>query len=289
LTLIELLVVIAVVGMLAALLWPAVQKAREAARRTQCQNNLKQIALALHAYHDRSRSFPPSTVVNWNTPEPTGWWSWIVRILPDLEERALYDQFDLRDDVWTNSTRYKPYTSRRLAVLLCPSDPNSQLVYQSGAESSYDEAFALTNYLGCRGSTRQPADAEGKYPEKMPGNGVFPDVNQIVRLSHVTDGTSRTILVGERPADPEAYWGWWAAGRGVDDRGLGDYLLDASEGLREGDPAGDADLLHFWSAHPRGAHFAMCDGSVRFLTYAIDPSTFSSLGSRQGGEITGDF
>jgi prepilin-type processing-associated H-X9-DG protein len=171
---------------------------------------------------------------------------------------------------------------------LCPSDPNCRLVYQSDEESSFDEAFALTNYLGCRGSTRQQADSGGNYPEQMPGNGVFPDVNHVVRLSHVADGTSRTILVGERPADPEAYWGWWAAGRGLDDHALGDHVLDVSEGLREGDLAGEADLLHFWSAHPQGAHFAMCDGSVRFLTYTIDPPTFLALGSRNGGEITGD-
>jgi len=288
-TLIELLTVIGVIGMLVALLLPAVQAARESARRTQCANNLKQIALALHNYHDRCRSLPPSTVVDWNQPEPTGWWSWIVRILPELEEQPLYDQFDLRDDVWTNSTRYKPYTSQRLAVLICPTDPNSEVIYQSSEDSPFDEAFALTNYLGCRGSTRQEPDAEGNYPRKMPGNGVFPDVNQVVRLSHVTDGTSRTILAGERPADPEAYWGWWAAGRGVDDHGLADYVLDVSEGLCEGDLASDADLLHFWSAHPGGAHFAMCDGSVRFLTYSIDPSTFLALGSRHAGEIANGF
>jgi prepilin-type N-terminal cleavage/methylation domain-containing protein/prepilin-type processing-associated H-X9-DG protein len=288
-TLIELLTVIAVIGMLVALLLPAVQAARESARRTQCANNLKQIGLALHNYHDRCRSLPPSTVVDWNQPDPTGWWSWFVRILPELEEQALYDRFDLRDDVWTNSARYKPYTSQRLAVLLCPSDPSGQLVYQSGDELGYDEAFALTSYLGCRGSTRQPAGSDGNYPQKMRGNGAFPDVNQVIRLAYVTDGTSRTILVGERPADPEAYWGWWAAGRGVDDHGLADYVLDLSEGLREGSPVGDADLLHYWSAHPNGAHFAMCDGSVRFLTYSIDPATFLALGSRNGNEIVTDF
>ena len=168
------------------------------------------------------------------------------------------------------------------------SDPNARLVYQSDEESSFDEAFALTNYLGCRGSTRQEPDANGNYPEQMPGNGAFPDVNRVVRLGQISDGTSRTILVGERPADPEAYWGWWAAGRGVDDHGLGDYVLDVSEGLHQGELTGDAHLLRFWSAHPQGAHFAMCDGSVRFLTYAIDSPTFLALGSRNRGEITGD-
>ncbi len=247
-TLIELLAVIAVIVVLVALLLPAVQAARNAARRVYCANNLKQIGLALHGYHERSGSLPPSTVVDWNRPEPTGYWSWIVRILPELEQRPLYDRFDLRDDVWTNSTRYKPYTSQRLAVLLCPSDPHHDRVYQSDEQSPQDEAFALTNYLGCRGSTRWKPDTLGSYPQAMPGNGVFPDVNHVVRLAQITDGTSRTILVGERPADPESYWGWWAAGRGVDEHGLGDYVLDVSEGLREGTPAADADLLRYWSA-----------------------------------------
>ena len=89
-TLIELMVVIAVIAILIALLLPAIQQAREAARRTQCKNNLRQIGLALHNYHDRSRCFPPSTVVDQNGLD-TGWWSWITRTLPDLEQRPLYE------------------------------------------------------------------------------------------------------------------------------------------------------------------------------------------------------
>jgi prepilin-type processing-associated H-X9-DG protein len=123
----------------------------------------------------------------------------------------------------------------------------------------------------------------------MPGNGVFPDVNHVVRLAQITDGTSRTILLGERPADHEAYWGWWAAGRGFDDHGLADYVMDLSEGLHDGDSSGSADLLHYWSVHPGGAHFAMCDGSVRFLPYSIDPATFLALGSLNGNEIVSGF
>lgn len=258
-------------------------------QRRQSQNNLKQIGLALHNYHDRSRSFPPLTVVDWNQPVPTGWWSWIVRILPDLEEQPLYDRFDLDEDAWLNCHQNKPYTSRRLAVLLCPTDPNNLQIYESDEECPEGEAYALTNYLGCRGNTRQDLPPSGFYAHEMPGNGVFPDVNQVIRLAQIIDGTSRTILVGERPADPQAYWGWWAAGLGVDEHGLGDYVLDVSEGLHDGDLTAGADLLHFWSAHPGGAHFAMCDGSVRFLSYSIDEKTFLALGSRNGGEVVSGF
>ncbi len=287
-TLIELLAVIAVIGMLIALLLPAVQAAREAARRTQCANNLKQIGLALHNCHDRCGSFPPSTVVDWNQPEPSGWWSWIARVLPELDERPLFERLDLREDVWTNCHKYKPYTSQRLAVLLCPSDPHSDRVYESD-ECPGGEAYALTNYLGCRGSTRQDPPPSGPYPDELPGNGVFPDVNRVARLQQILDGTSHTILVGERPADHAAYWGWWAAGRGVDDHGLGNYVLDVSEGLHEGDLTDAADLLHYWSAHPGGAQFTMCDGSVRFISYSIDERAFLALASVRGGEVVSGF
>jgi prepilin-type processing-associated H-X9-DG protein len=204
-----------------------------------------------------------------------------------LDERSLYERLGLREDIWTNCNKYKPYTSQRLAVLLCPSDPHSEQIYESDEECPGGEAYALTNYLGCRGSTRQPPPPSGVYPTEQPGNGVFPDVNQVARLQQIVDGTSRTILVGERPADRDAYWGWWAAGRGVDDHGLGDYVLDVSEGLPQGDLTSRAHLLHYWSTHSGGAQFAMCDGSVRFISYSIDETTFLAFGSRKGGEVMG--
>ena len=96
--------------------------------------------------------------------------------------------------------------------------------------------------------------------------------------------TSKTILVGERPTDPNAYWGWWAAGMGVDERGVGDQVLDVSEGLHPGAIGEQAGLLHYWSAHPGGVNFALCDGSVRFIDYSIDEATLLALGSTRGGE-----
>ena len=277
-TLVELFVVTGVIAILIALLIPAVQQARETARRMQCRNNLRQIALALHNYHDRSGRMPPSTVVEWRRPEPTGWWSWIVRVLPDLDQQPVYSRLNLSENAWTRCHENKPYTSLRLAVLHCPSDPNSNGVYEADDVCPGGEAYALTSYLGCRGST-------GRFPD----NGVFPDVNRATRLTDVLDGTSNTILVGERPADPEAYWGWWAAGLGVDDHGLGDYVLDTVDGLDAGDLTASDDLLHYWSAHAGGAHFGMCDGSVRMVSYAVDDEAFAALGSRSGREVTGEF
>ena len=278
-TLIELLAVIAVIGILMALLFPAVQAAREAARRLQCRNNLRQVALALHAYHDRSGSFPPLSVVNRNGPEPKGWWSWRVRILPELEQQSLYQNIDLREDVWDNAHKYLPYTSQKITVFQCASDPNVGLIYESSDVVPDGEAYALASYYGCRGSTRG-----------LPGDGVFPATNRAVRLRDVIDGTSKTFLVGERPADSAAEWGWWAAGTGLDDEGLGDHVLDADERFHAGDLHNTSeDLEHFWSAHPGGAHFVMCDGSVHFLPYTIDDRIFKALASRNGGEIISDY
>ena len=267
----------AILGVLIALLLTAVQQVREAARRMQCRNNLKQVALALATYHERSGTFPPSNVVG-GAALDSGWWSWIARVLPELDQQPLYAQLNLDEDVWTNCHKYKPLTSTKLSVLLCPSDPHGGRVYESDSACPGGEAYALTNYLGCRGSTRS-----------VPGDGIFPDINAVTQLSHIRDGASQTLLLGERPAEPTAYWGWWATGYGHDSRGLGESILDVSEGLRSGDLTSDADLLHYWSTHASGAHFALCDGSVRFLSASIDHQAFVGLASLHGGETAGGF
>ena len=261
-TLIELLVVVAIIAVVMALLLPAVQQAREAARRTQCRNNLRQIALALHNYHDRNRSFPPLTVVEWSTD--TGWWSWITRILPDLDQQPLYEQFDLDDDVWNNCHKYKPWTSQRLPVLHCSSDPNSDAVYESdascrGRRGLRHHQLPRLPRLHARSprqrslSPRQPRDPTGRHPRR-----------------HITDPA-----VGRAPSRSQAYIGWWAAGIGDDGFGLGDYVMDLSEGLHAGDLNDNADLLHYWSAHAGGAHVTMCDGSVQFPV-VLDGSRYAS-------------
>lgn len=119
-TLIELLVVIAIVATLLGLLLPAVQAARESARQIQCRNNLRQLALALHHYHDHNGRFPPSTVVD---ADRYGGWSWIVRILPELDQAPLFSRLDLRDDVWENLAEYKPYTSTKTRGPVVPERP----------------------------------------------------------------------------------------------------------------------------------------------------------------------
>lgn len=108
-------------------------------------------------------------------------------------------------------------------------------------------------------------------------------------MADIADGTSTTLHVGERPVDEIGEWGWWAEGTGLDLHGLADHVLDCSEGLRPGVLGSLQDLTHFWSPHPGGAHFVLCDGSVKFFSYSINHNTFLALGSRDGGEVVGDF
>src|SRR5262249_38824584 len=135
-SLIEALVVIAIIGLLVSMLLPAVQSAREAAGAMQCRNNLHQIGLALHSYHGSFHPFPPSVVVNYKMheaglwPWPPGWWSWHARILPQLDQQALYNQVPFDEDSQENFTEQSTVTRIRVAVLLCPSDPGYSRDFQ---------------------------------------------------------------------------------------------------------------------------------------------------------------
>lgn len=281
-TLIELLVVIGIIALLVALLLPAIQQAREAARRTQCRNNLKQMGLALQNYHDTSGSFPPVLVVNpgpsAQTGYPFGWWSWYLRILPQIEQTPLYEQIDTDDDLILELSTYREPMSTNVSTFLCPSDPYSERIWSTDGWWQGPVAAAHTNYLGSRGSNGV-----------IPFNGLFREANEFVQIRDVTDGTSNTLFVGERPVDEAGEWGWWPGGTGFDLNGLADHVLDCSEGLRPGVLGSTADLTHFWSPHPGGAHFLLGDGRVRFLSYSINHETFLALGSRDGNETTGEF
>jgi len=284
-TLIELLVVIAIIAILIALLLPAVQAAREAARRTQCINNLKQIGLALHDYHDVHNMFPPqvhSGSLDDLSPIhgfPTGWWSWRARILPYLEQVNAYQALDsINDDAIANMGRYKKTLANSFPVYSCPSDPFGQEKYSENFPWAGTVEIGVSNYFGVRGSTAI-----------VPGDGVFPARNVGVRLRDITDGASNTLMVGERGADEKAYWGWAFLGTGQDSEGFTDFVLHCEEGLRPGKLGSYEDITHFWSLHSGGAFFLLGDGSVRFLSYSINFATFQALSSRNGGEVVGEF
>lgn len=272
-TLVELLVVIAIIGILIALLLPAVQAAREAARRMACSNHLKQLALACHTYHDTHGRFPPSMIFDAD-PQLSRYWSWSVQVLPQLELSSLYDQMNLNiNGLYSPSAAInEPYVSILLPTMQCPSDPHAGLFNDP---SLILQTFATTNYLGCRGSKRFP----------FAGNGVFPERNRAIRIAEVIDGTSSTLLIGERPAQASKVSPWWAVGSGYDNHGLGDQVMDSSEGLFRGaNNSPSADARHWWSFHPGGAEFSLCDGSTRFFSESIDHNTLLHLSTRDRGE-----
>lgn len=280
-TLIELLVVTAIVALLVALLLPAVEAARESSRQTACVNNLRQLGIALHKYHDPHDGFPAAHVYDeegvLNNPnsDATAWWSWIVAILPHLDQAELHDQMHLElAAFWgTGPSVNTKYTRTRLPFLLCLSDPLRDSVYSGdcGPSDKHCE-FALTDYLGVTGTKAV-----------RNGNGMFPGRNVSVPLRSVTDGSSLTLMVGERGVSVVEY-GWWAAGAGYGSvlsapRGRGDNVLDSSGGLRP-----TVDFLHWWSNHRAGANFLYADGHVALLSYGIEHEVLLALTSRDGEE-----
>jgi prepilin-type N-terminal cleavage/methylation domain-containing protein/prepilin-type processing-associated H-X9-DG protein len=277
-TLMELLLVIGILGILAALLVPAIQRARETANRTACLNNLKQLGLALHAYHDSAAVLPPGL----DGPQgPAPFVSWNARILPHLEQEQLWreivqayaDDEDFRD--------IPPHVHRSTVVktFSCPSDPRT--LQPSTLLDPLKVAF--TAYLGVEGTNQYTRDGM-----------LFMDSR--IRLADVTDGTSNTLLVGERPPSANQVFGWWYAGWGQSKDGSAEMVLGASEmNVREptcapgpyrfgpGSFGNQCDTFHFWSGHVGGANFLFADASARFLSYSAS-SVLPALATRAAGE-----
>ena len=260
-TLIELLVVIAIIAVLIALLLPAVQAAREAARRTQCVNNLKQVGLAMHNYHDSNQTFPSG---GWLTPRMnTGWSS---AILPGLEQRALYDALNVSFSYNAPVNSTAVYTV--LNVYLCPSEPRKTL-WNRNQYSGDLFLSADADYGGMYG----PHGFDGYITPLVQNNPprgamVF---NMCLGLVDITDGTSQTILIGE---DPEAVNALWASGHN---------LFDQSAPINARPPVELGEELS--SYHPGGANVLFADGSVHFLKQTMNPVPLVSLCTRAGGEV----
>ncbi len=270
-TLVELLVVIAIIGILIALLLPAVQAARGAARRMQCSNNLKQIGLALHNYHNVHRGFPIGNV-------PDRYWTFQSMILPQLEQEPLFSRLDYEfpGDCFRAMAAAGADDPGRtvLPVFQCPSEPNAGRLYDR--EPDYG-VHMPTNYLGVSGdSWTQP-------------NGIFYS-GSFVRISDIRDGTSNTLMMGERgiPNDLEQGWYLCAAGTPLG-TGNQDNHLSTELGLLPGRNDNTLHDAHYWSWHPNGAQFVFADGSVHFLSYSIDKATVQALSTRAGGEVIGEY
>src|SRR5579885_1862982 len=262
-TLIELLVVIALIGVLIALLLPAVQAAREAARRIGCVNNLKQIGIALHGYHDVHNTFPAGGWIAVPTrPSPRNMnMGWSAAVLPWLEQRPLYDGLNLSFPYNAPVNSTAGYTV--LAVYLCPSEPRKadRNRYPGDAFDSADADYG--GMFGPRGLT-------GPTFRNNPPTGpmIF---NQAISLAQITDGGSPTIQVGE---DPEAINAMWISGHNV---------FDQSAPINARPPAEFGEELT--SQHPGGVNALFGDGSVRFLKNQTDPVTLSALCTRALGEV----
>ena len=300
--LIELLVVIAIIGVLIALLLPAVQKVREAANRAKCANNLKQLALAAHHHHDTKGKFPNGlhTVETTDGRYANGT-CWEVELLPYFEQDNLKNGWDYNDFRNNVAGEMNATTAQVLQVLLCPSDSLPDLVWHVSGAGTPQYAYGfygLSSYGGNAGKRSDPATRDGIFCR-----------DSSIGLADVTDGASNTLLFGERSHDdpefdrmsytygpglyPLAKAGKWAAAYSTSGVYLStpvplNYRVPAGISVEEFlGPTGAQNnrWYAFGSGHPGGANFAFADGSVRFLSDSIPLDTFQALSTRAGAEV----
>jgi prepilin-type N-terminal cleavage/methylation domain-containing protein len=287
-TLIELLVVIAIIAILIGLLLPAVQKVREAAARLQCANNLKQIGLALHNYHDQMKRFPPGyyDVAPWPQDDQGPGWGWAYFILPNVEQGNLWRQINFNLNVGDPTPAVVTARSTFLPVFQCPSDPNPVTTFTVNDGGSRSWVLAHGSYVACNGNdgvddTTTP-----------PHTGAFVRGTKGFRVGDVTDGLSNTFFVGERCTTMS--WSTWAgAVTGAQDpsvRSPGDFSGASALVLGHCGPhlpndaiVTDADAMS--SGHLGGVQFVFGDGSVRMIYNTISQPTYDALATRAGGEV----
>jgi prepilin-type processing-associated H-X9-DG protein len=285
-SLVELLVVVGIIALVIGLTLPAVQRVRESAARTRCQNNVRQLALALHHFHGQYSALPSGHTAADGTPKSMRL-SWHARVLPFIEQDALWSEI-----LQAYATDPRPHTSDHpphraiqrtvVAKFVCPSDPRGGI----GNPTDTKLHIALTSYLGVLGTDR------------LKLNGVL-FMDSKVKLTDIRDGTTNTLLIGERPPPGNQLYGWWYGGIGQDGEGSIEVVLGTRElnhstmglggcdygpySFQRGDLKDHCSRFHFWSFHSGGANFALADGSVRFLRYSVD-SVMPALGTRAGGE-----
>jgi prepilin-type N-terminal cleavage/methylation domain-containing protein/prepilin-type processing-associated H-X9-DG protein len=358
-TLIELLVVIAIIAILIGLLLPAVQKVREAAARARCQNNLKQLALANHAYADAKGALPPGLtgIATTYDPSTTAFsgsdsgnggqakrlapdWAWTAFVLPYMEQTAIYSQLGV--DTYSTPTNnainaaidpnFRTLLGTKLASYICPSDakpsPTADRFIKIGAtptapatsansfvdknNNGYNNVVALQNYVGNMGRGRDALTCCGVARWYQMNVGLWTEgpfnVNSKTKLVGITDGTSNTILLGERA------WSYVAGGSEQTSSAAGLYVTVCSKNPSEGHGASHAlgisgDGINypynnrqmsagiFTSRHTGGANFALCDGSIRYISENIDhnvataayDSVFECLIGMQDGQAVGPY
>jgi len=322
-TLIELLVVIAIIAILIALLLPAVQQAREAARRMQCKNNLKQLGIAMHNYHDTLRTLPFGFMVATWPGDPSGVpaghyrWSTLAHLTPYLDQSNLYNALDFSYPMISGPGYSPPYAafpvnrdavSRIVPLFLCPSDHGRKI----------NDAWGPSNYVACSGS-----GSNGGYVDRS--DGAF-YVNSQTRFRDFTDGLSNTVVMSESlvgsgetaptsgPVDPNRVFVSVPSGTELSATACDDSLVSTFNTMR-GRAWADGALPyglynHFYgpndrrpdcirhsnpgwkaarSLHTGGVNVLLGDGSVRFAGDSIDGNVWRDLSTRSGGEVTGEF
>ncbi len=316
-TLIELLVVIAIIAILVALLLPAVQQAREAARRTQCKNNLKQLGLALHNYHDVHRTFPPGTIGDGpvataqNAVREYGW-NWTVYVLPFVDQAPLFNQLNpgttLAEDAFLSAT-LAPLMQQLYPAFRCPSDTgpdtaaDANRVFPGDFVVNGGDSFSVSNYAAVNSSN---------VPDQTP-DGAFAHASK-TRIRDITDGTSNTFAIGERAWElPETGGGLYTARAALmflNEAPASTSPANENFGLLESHGTGCASInatgaivncarrTAFSSRHVGGAQFLLMDGAVRFVSENIDhnpsvteavDSTYERLLAMNDGQVVGEY
>jgi prepilin-type N-terminal cleavage/methylation domain-containing protein/prepilin-type processing-associated H-X9-DG protein len=285
-TLIELLVVIAIIGVLVGLLLPAVQQAREAARRTSCNNKMKQLALACHNYKDVNGTLPPG----WQKPTdltnfPEGnYWGWGTLILPFVEEGSLFDRIDFTHEYTVNSSPNNGISATVLDGYLCPSDASSPMgiSYSNHAKSNYLGSFGNKQINSANWSTTA-------------NRGVFWE-NSSLKFRHITDGTSNTILLGERTGTPRNgsnyTAGLWAGPRALNPSGVAPHTAVGRGPGTSTEIINTVNGSNPWtlsaSDHLGGCNVAKVDGSVSFLNESININAYRWMIEIADGQVIPD-
>jgi prepilin-type N-terminal cleavage/methylation domain-containing protein/prepilin-type processing-associated H-X9-DG protein len=269
-TLVELLVVIAIIGVLVGLLLPAVQSSRSAARRMACQNNARQLGVALHNYHDLHLTFPPgSFVMGPSFPIQTGW-GWGAMILPFIEQNVLYGRIDFGQGTAVSSNL--SVIQAAVPIWLCPSETAPEQ-FQAAPVSHPPFLLPSGNYCGSEGILCYMSN---------------------IRISEVTDGLSSTFLLGERIVQPgdngtlpfvSTWYGQAAFADGYEYRCIPHLQPAADHPIN----TSLTDTHSFGSRHGGGANLILGDGSARFLSQSIDGRVYEALGTAQGGEVVSTF